>query len=281
MLIHDPATLPLITLAGLGVGWLLVRLYNHLPESWLQDYGFRPNDPDWPPARRIRTPVGTAAVMAMTGAGFLASFLAGGLSVRSLLTALACCVLVLTAVPDALNKIIPDQSVIALALLGAGFAAADLFAGRGIRETAIDRIGGALAAGAVLYLVGAVSTFLLKKESMGMGDVKLFFACGLLTGLRMVPLLYFATFVSAAAIAVPMLLRRRREPPEDSGPPDRDVGGQAATEEEEEEDGADAPDKDEGTDARQAPLGPFIAAGCFLCLTAGEAVSDLVFSGFL
>ncbi len=272
-LFREPATLPLIALAGLGMGWLLVQLYNRLPESWLQDYGFRPNDPEWPLARRIRSPIGTAAVMGLTAAGFVVASLGSGLTVRTLLVIVTFCFLLLSAVPDALNKIIPDQSVIGLALMGAAFTAADLYAGRSVRETAIDRIGGAVAAAGVLFLVGALATYLLKREAMGMGDIKLLFACGLLTGLRMVPLLYFVTFVSAALIAVPLLIRQRRrqdDSPEAGEPGVEDAGGE----------GLPVPDED-SADSRQTPLGPFIAAACFLCLVAGDAVSDLVFSGLL
>ena len=259
-LLHQPATLPLVAFAGLAVGWLLVRLYNRLPESWLQDYGFRANDPEWPAARRIRSPIGMAVLMAVTSLGFILAILGSGLSVRTLLVILSFCILVLVAVPDALNKIIPDQATIALALVGALFAAVDLFTGRGIRETAIDRIGGAAVAGGLLLLIGVSATFLLKREAMGMGDVKLLFACGLLTGLRLVPLLYFATFVSAALIAVPISIRERRIQAEMPQP-----------EEESDEESSDS------VATAQTPLGPFIAAACYLCLVAGDAVSDLLF----
>ncbi len=247
---QETAAWPLITLAGLGVGWLLVRLYNRLPESWLQDYGFRPNDPDWPPARRVRSNHVVAGVMLMTGAGFLLSVLTAGLSIRALLLMLVLCILVLVALPDALNKIIPDQSVVALSILGAAFAAHDLFMGRGVREVAWDRVGGAVVAAVALWLIGTVASMLAKREAMGMGDVKLLFACGFLTGLHLLPLLFFVSFVSAAFLAIPMLIRQRRH----------------TTESEE---------------AGQAPLGPFISAACFLCLTVGDSITHFLFSGLL
>ncbi|NLN45884.1 MAG: prepilin peptidase [Clostridiaceae bacterium] len=273
-MIREPATLPLIVLAGLGAGWLLVRLYNHLPESWLQDYGFRAADPDWTPARRIRSKIGTAGVMLLTAAGFMVAALSGGLTLRTLLMALVFCVLVLVAIPDALNKIIPDQAVIALALLGAMGAALDLFEGRGIRDTAVDRIGGAVVAAGTLFLVGFIASLLTKREAMGMGDVKLLFACGLLTGLRLVPLLFFATFVSAAFLAVPMLIRQRKRDASDSVTEAQDVPDPA-------EQGEDQTSPAEPDESGQAPLGPFIAAACFLCLVAGNAVTDLLFQGLL
>ncbi len=273
-LIREPATLPLIVLAGLCAGWLLVRLYNHLPESWLQDYGFRAGVPDWTPARRIRSKMGTAGVMLITAVGFMAAALSGGLTLRTLLYSVVFCVLVLVAIPDALNKIIPDQAVIALALLGAMGAALDLFEGRGIREIAVDRLGGAVVAAGALFLVGAVATLLTKREAMGMGDVKLLFSCGLLTGLRLVPLLFFASFVSAAFLAIPMLIRQRKaagSKPSDASPVVPGTDGQ------EEKEPLSIDSDSEG----QAPLGPFIAAACFLCLVAGEMVTDLLFQGLL
>jgi len=275
-LIREPATLPLIVLAGFCVGWLLVRLYNRLPESWLQDYGFRAGDPDWTPARRIRSKTGTAGVMLITAAGFLAAAVSGGLTLRTLLLVLVFCVLVLVALSDALNKIIPDQAVIALALLGAMGAALDLYEGRGIREIAIDRLGGAVAAAGALFLVGAVATLLTKREAMGMGDVKLLFSCGLLTGLRLVPLLFFTSFVTAAFLAIPMLIRQRRL---ERAEPSAKVPAPSRAEPDGQE--ADEPQADGSEDAGQAPLGPFIAAACFLCLVAGDAVTDLLFQGLL
>ena len=273
-LLRLPAILPLAALTGLIAGWLLVQLYNRLPESWLQDYGFLSDAHGWTPARRVHSSIGKVLLMGITAAGFLAAVLSLGLTVQTLLVLLAFSLLLLAAVPDALNKIIPDQASAALALVGAMFAANDLFNGRGIRDIAVDRLGGAVVAGGALLLVGLLATALMKREAMGMGDIKMLFVCGLLTGLRLVPLLYFTTFVCAAAVAVPVMLRQRRV---HSGRPAADVHigiGQSPGDPEDPEGENAAPDE------RQTPLGPFIAAACFLCLVAGEAVSELIFPYF-
>jgi hypothetical protein len=85
--------------------------------------------------------------MLITAVGFMAAALSGGfITLRTLLFSVVFCVLVLVAIPDALNKIIPDQAVHRPGSAGCHGAALDLFEGRGIREIAVDRLGGAVVA---------------------------------------------------------------------------------------------------------------------------------------
>jgi hypothetical protein len=59
-LIREPATLPLIVLAVFApAGCWYACTTTCLKAGW-QDYGFRAGVPDWTPARRIRSKMGTA-----------------------------------------------------------------------------------------------------------------------------------------------------------------------------------------------------------------------------
>ena len=64
----------------------------------------------------------------------------------------------------------------------------------------------------MLFIAGWIGEKIVKREAMGMGDVKLLAACGLMVGLRLLPLLLVLSFVLAAFVALPLLIRKMRDP---------------------------------------------------------------------
>lgn len=74
-----------------------------------------------------------------------------------------------------------------------------------------DLLLGALAGGLILFVIGWLGTLLFKKESMGMGDVKLFAMIGIFIGLKGVLLtMLFSIYIAALFIVIGLILRKLR-----------------------------------------------------------------------
>ena len=103
---------------------------------------------------------------------------------------------------------------------------------------------GALAAGGLFLAIYYLAIWVLKKEGLGFGDVKLAFAAGLLLGWQ--KMLFALLIASVAASAVLLILRKKR-------------GDAADTE---------------------YPFGPFLAAGFAIALLFGDAAISYYLSLF-
>lgn len=86
--------------------------------------------------------------------------------------------LVWLSVIDLREWILPNEIVLGLAACGIVFH----FLMFGSVLTPLEMIEGALAGGGVLYAIRAVSNFIYKRDTLGLGDVKLMFAGGLWVG---------------------------------------------------------------------------------------------------
>jgi leader peptidase (prepilin peptidase)/N-methyltransferase len=65
-----------------------------------------------------------------------------------------------------------------------------------------------LLAGLILYGSGWLAGKLMKREAMGMGDVKLLAACAFIADLRLLAFLFCLSFLTAALVAIPVLISR-------------------------------------------------------------------------
>lgn len=114
-----------------------------------------------------------------------------------LLRAAACGVLVAIALADGRSRVIPNRLNLALALVGALYAA----------------LGGAPLGGALLGAACVAGPMLLLCLAMpgafGGGDIKLAAAAGLLLGWRRMLLAFFLALLGGGAYAVWLLLTRR------------------------------------------------------------------------
>jgi len=96
--------------------------------------------------------------------------------VQAIVSALFTTFLAVIAIIDYEHMIIPDSLVISIAVLSIpGFAL-------GLPPSWLDRLIGALAGFAILYLLAVLSEKILKKDGMGGGDIKLIAAAGLILG---------------------------------------------------------------------------------------------------
>lgn len=197
-------------------------IFNKMPEAWLQDYDFDPKAENVRWAKRLKPfHIGIFAVIyaivVFLSAYIYPDFLNFNNWVRVLALLISFPAFTIIIMSDTLNRIIPDHMIvlnIAFSVLYfiCDFAVGNIWidAGKPWYYFILNRVIAAIAGSGLLLLVGLISSAIAKTEAMGMGDVKLLFLCGLLSGLKGLIFVIFIAFVSAAVVAVPMLIRKRR-----------------------------------------------------------------------
>jgi len=126
-------------------------------------------------------------------------------------------VLLLVMMADKLNRIIPDQFTIYIAFCGVLSVLSDVFEGSvwfsdGVKwyVPVLNKIIASLIGGGVIWLIGFLSITFLGREGMGMGDMWLLFATGLITGCYGLIVLIYVSIFSALIFAIPLLIRKRK-----------------------------------------------------------------------
>jgi prepilin signal peptidase PulO-like enzyme (type II secretory pathway) len=180
--------------AGILAGFSTVYTFNRIPAKWLCDYNQKPGREMWGerikqrPWNIVFVLVFIAASLKLLEQGFL--YAIPGMATLWLLLQIG--------IADRKYGIIPDQFVIALAVVAFGFIP--------FHVSYQDQLIGALIGGGSLLLMGLIGKLLFRKEALGFGDVKLFAAIGLLFGLKgVVIILIFTAFSSAAVFAIGLL----------------------------------------------------------------------------
>jgi leader peptidase (prepilin peptidase)/N-methyltransferase len=140
------------------------------------------------------------------------------------------CVLVIVSFIDLDHLIIPDGFTIPG--IAVGLVVAPMAGLIGFWEAVI----GALVGGAALLIIGFLGELVFKKESMGMGDVKLAAMLGVFMGWRMLILSLFVAFFIGSVVGIVCLAN-----------------------------------KSKGWDSH-LPFGPFIALGAVIALLWGEPI---------
>jgi len=210
--------------AGIVAGVLITWLFGRFPDKWLQDYGVTPQDPDYRPSKRMRPfPEGLFAVLFCVICYVVAIFFCYNdyiVTFRPMHLAvifLVIPVLNLVMMADKLNRIIPDQFSIYIALCGVLSVAADLLEGS-VWFTPnvawwiplLNKIIASVIGGGAIWLIGFLSITFLGREGMGMGDMWLLFATGLITGCYGLVILVYVSIFSALIFAVPLIIRKRK-----------------------------------------------------------------------
>ena len=207
------AMILIFILAGLACGLGLWFFFRRMPAVWLLDYGETEITPELTAGKELPVWPDAVLLMAADALVFALGWLVLGAGLALPAALLAAQPLLLVMVADFKTRIIPDQFVLALLPCGAIFWLTDGLSGDpGWLTGLLQRLLGGLAGGLLLFLCGWLGEKILKREAMGMGDVKLLAACGLLAGLPRLPMLLVLSFFSAAFVALPMLLRRLRQP---------------------------------------------------------------------
>ncbi len=134
---------------------------------------------------------------------FLLTYLQYGYTFQGLAALIMVCLLVVVAFIDLNLMIIPNR----MNLIIAGIGILVLFLGWGV--TWKDSFLGGLIGGGILLLLGGLSSWLLHKEGMGGGDIKLMAACGLYLGVVKVVWALMISVYIAGAILIVMLVSKK------------------------------------------------------------------------
>ena len=209
---------------GTGLGLLITWLFGKFPESWLQDYGVKETDPDYRVSKRMRwVPEGIAACFICAICYIVAVIFCGNSYITTfnplhlLVIVLLIPDLVLVMMSDKLNRIIPDQFSAYIALVGVISIVSELTEGSVWFSPEakwymplLNKIIASVVGGGVVWIIGIVSITFFGKESIGMGDMRLLFATGLITGCYGVVVLIYVAIFTALIWAIPLLIRKRR-----------------------------------------------------------------------
>lgn len=214
--------LPLILAAtGALIAAPLHLIYNRLPETWLQDYDYDPQNSGARPAKRMKfiphtlILIPVIALLFFLGAYLNPLFFENKQIFRILLMFFPIAPFALIVMSDKLNRIIPDQLVIfAGAISVFGFLSDVLygslwFPDKPFYYALLNRVIGAVIGAGLLWGIGFIGAVISKQEAMGQGDVKFIFACGLLAGTYGLIFVFFFAFIIGGVAAVPLLVRKR------------------------------------------------------------------------
>ena len=205
-------------LIGFFAGPAAVYVFNHMPASWLCEYGEAPEDPRLAKGeKRIKEnpwrwvySVGFICLCLRLSLieysdGLLTVQEGAGVATVQLAIAglIACWIMLIIALADLKFMIIPDQFVLLLALSAIGFA--PMWKAEAVTEDAAGMLNGitgfwqpliGMAIGGGFMLLCAVAGKLIfKQQAFGFGDVKLCAAIGLVLGVN-------GTIVSIAAAVI-------------------------------------------------------------------------------
>ncbi|MDD2580071.1 MAG: prepilin peptidase [Clostridia bacterium] len=214
-------TLPTLLLlaAAATLATMVCRLvFRRTPDQWLMDYDETVIPPEMEKLKSMPWFPDTLLLGLAQFLLFLLSYQVLGLSVYWALVMLTAQPLLLIMIADHKTKIIPDQYLLALipAALFFWLEANLNHASSDWLRDLLTRLAAGFAGAFFLWLVGFIASKIMKRDAMGMGDVKLLAAAGLLVGLRWLPALLILSFFTAAFLALPLLLRRRRDPDADA-----------------------------------------------------------------
>lgn len=186
--------------AGILAGHGAVYVFNKIPAKWLCDYGEEPSEELKDPyIQRIKgipwkwAFSGFFAAIAIRLAIFDWKFALAGLVLSWALLEIGAA--------DKKYGIIPDQFVILAGISAMGFIP--------YHEAMLQPLWGVLLGGGIMLVCAAAGKLAFKKESLGMGDVKLFAAVGLCLGFQGTLITLVLSSLSSAAVCAVLLLRKK------------------------------------------------------------------------
>lgn len=166
-----------------ALGYLLL---NRIPASWLCDYNETPSE-ELLSGKRFRYLRGWGIPISIVMSVCLVLCrlqFNKGFDIYFILLSLIVFTGILIAIADFKYQIIPDQFTIAIGILALAVSVYDLVRGFHILHSAWwSPLAGAGIGAGVMILVDLIGMLVYHREGMGFGDVKLFFAVGILTGI--------------------------------------------------------------------------------------------------
>ncbi len=198
----------------------LFLLYNRLPPAWFMEHPSArrsgeagPEPAEYPDSRMRKSPDGVLFGFAITLVSFL-FFLQYGYSLLLICNTVPLLFFAMIFAADLKTGIIPDPFVVGLIFSSLFWIAYDISvlvtARQPLYYAFIGRIPAALCGGAVIWLIGKIGSLLLKEDAMGMGDVKLVFACGLIVDFAGIFWIIGLSFLLAFIPAILGMIFRKR-----------------------------------------------------------------------
>ncbi len=186
----DNNTLKIIIFAvAIVIGWLggysAVYIFNRLPAKWLTDYGDTPKaellDVNFKRLKGYPWKLLFSMLLIASGIWLAEKYWLSGYGAWSIMalviaSLITMWLLLLIGFSDGMYGIIPDQLVVVLALTAVAYAP--------YKPDFFDPLYGGLIGGGLLLIIGAMSKLVYKKDVLGMGDVKLLTAVGLVMGFK-------------------------------------------------------------------------------------------------
>jgi leader peptidase (prepilin peptidase)/N-methyltransferase len=126
-----------------------------------------------------------------------------GFSFDGVAAAILVCLLVIASFIDLNLMLIPNLINLMIAITGIFY----MLFGQGV--TLKDSILGFILGGGILFLMGVLSNWILKKEGMGGGDIKLAAACGIYLGATKTVVALMLTVYTAGFILIIMLVMKK------------------------------------------------------------------------
>jgi len=186
---------------GILLGNSAVYFFNRIPGQWLCDYGETPDEELLHPTRQRLVSVpwkyvfsGLFVVLAISL--FLQNILYAAASLAMLW------LLLLMAVADIKYRIVPDRLVLLLVVCGFGFIPFH-------HSGPLGGLWGGLVGFGVMVFMGLFGKLIYRKETLGGGDIKLFGALGLCTGVDGILVIFVLTTLLSAGHLAYLLARKR------------------------------------------------------------------------
>ncbi|MHB1484938.1 MAG: prepilin peptidase [Saccharofermentanales bacterium] len=202
------------------VSYCVFRFYNLFPRGWFRDYDsekgpdghYIDNDEQQvhpsPRMKDFPDAVWFCSILVFIIFLFFVQYGITYIFICSLLTVL---IFSYIFVADLKTRIIPDQFIFSLFFVSFFWIANDLAI---VNDTGgkwywliLMRIAGGLAGGTIFWLISRIGTKLLKQEAMGMGDVKLAAACGVIVSYSGIYWLLILSFLLAFIPAMLNLIK--------------------------------------------------------------------------
>ena len=195
----------IICICAIGMGVILgngaVYFFNRIPGKWLCDYGQTPDDELVNPThQRIKS---TPWKYLFTGLFIILGIKLGLEDFLYAVAVMASLWLMLEmSIADIKYRIVPDQLIMLLVVTAVGYIP---YHNRG----PIDGLWGALIGFGVMLFIGILGKLIYKKDTLGGGDIKLFAAIGLCTGIDGIIIIFVLTTFLSAGHFCWLLLRKR------------------------------------------------------------------------
>ena len=186
-----------------------IKFYNICPPSWFIEYGEKPRNP---PDPRIRKPAHIFLYCSLFTLISYILFIRNEISLVLFSGIFTLIFLSYIFISDLKTGIIPDQFISALIFISLFWILSDISISQIPPSDwyvyPLTRISGGILGALVLYAIGFAGSKILKQEAMGMGDIKLIFVSGLITGFPGIFAVIVLSFLMSFPIAVYNLTRR-------------------------------------------------------------------------